>query len=468
MPETGTVEGGTVLPSTDASGSTGSRPRPSLVMRLHFYAGILIAPFILVAAISGGLYALAPTAENIVYSDLLQTNSSGPTVSVAEQVTAAQQVRPDLTVSAVRPSTEVGDTTRVMFTDTSLGQSEQMAVFVDPVTGRSVGESVVYGSSNALPIRTWIGQLHRNLHLGEPGRIYSELAASWLWVVALGGVVLWVRRYRRGGRLLTVDRSVEGRVRTRNWHGGVGIWTAVGLIFLSATGLTWSASAGENITELRTALKWTTPALSTSAGEHAGHDMPAMTPIAPDSFGSSVGRVDAVLGTARSQGIDGKVEVTIPTDPSSAFVVTQTRQPFVFSPSSIAIDGATNDVVDTNWFSEWPLAAKLSTWGIALHMGILFGLVNQIALALLVAALVTVIVRGYLMWWQRRPVGAVVGSPAARGGFARRSLVKKVAFVIGFAALGWFVPLLGISLLVFLIIDAALGVRHRTNTMEAS
>lgn len=463
MPSTGTV-----VPSVETVTQSASPPRPSLVMRLHFYAGILIAPIILVAAISGGLYALAPTAENIIYSDLLQTDSSGPTISVAEQVAAAQQVRPDLTVSAVRPSAERGETTRVLFTDTSLGESERTAVFIDPVTGASVGESAVYGSASALPVRTWIDHLHRNLHLGEPGRIYSEIAASWLWVVALGGVVLWIRRYRRGGRLFTVDRSVEGRSRTRNWHGATGLWIAVGLLFLSATGLTWSTYAGANITELRSALSWTAPVLDKSVGEHAGHDMAAMPPVAANSLDSNVGKVDAVLGTARSQGIDGKVEVTIPADASKAFVVAQTRQPYAVSTNSIAIDGATNAVVDTNWFSDWPLAAKLSTWGIALHMGILFGLANQIALALLMVALVTVIVRGYLMWWQRRPVGAAVGAPAARGGFARQSLWKKAALVIGFAVVGWFVPLLGIPLLAFLIIDALIGLRIRTKTTETS
>ncbi|MGB3372802.1 MAG: PepSY domain-containing protein, partial [Rhodococcus sp. (in: high G+C Gram-positive bacteria)] len=219
----------TVVPEIGPSASDPSPPPPSLVMRLHFYAGIFIAPFILIAALSGGLYALAPTAENILYSDLLRTDSTGPTTSVAEQVDAATQIRPDLTVHAVRPAAEPGDTTRVMFTDPSLGESERRAVFIDPVTAESVGESVVYGSSGALPMRTWISGFHRHLHLGEPGRIYSELAASWMWIVALGGVVLWVRRYRRGGRLLTVDRSVTGRARTRNWHGGVGIWIAVGL-----------------------------------------------------------------------------------------------------------------------------------------------------------------------------------------------------------------------------------------------
>lgn len=458
----------TVVPEIGPSASDPSPPPPSLVMRLHFYAGIFIAPFILIAALSGGLYALAPTAENILYSDLLHTDSTGPTASVAEQVDAATQIRPDLTVHAVRPAAAPGDTTRVMFTDPSLGESERRAVFIDPVTAESVGESVVYGSSGALPMRTWISGFHRHLHLGEPGRIYSELAASWMWIVALGGVVLWVRRYRRGGRLLTVDRSVTGRARTRNWHGGVGIWIAVGLVFLSATGLTWSKYAGENISELRTSLSWTTPTVSSSisgnaapaSGDHSGHNMPAEE----SALDAGIGRLDAVLGTARAAGIDGAVEVTVPAAADTAFVVSQTRQPWVFSTSSVAVDANTDTIVDTNWFSDWPLAAKLAAWGIALHMGILFGLANQIALALLAVALVTVIVRGYLMWWQRRPKGHL----PSRGAMRRLPACQIASLAAGTTVVGWFVPLLGISLVAFLLADALIGLRHRTRTLETS
>ncbi|WP_254303447.1 PepSY-associated TM helix domain-containing protein [Rhodococcoides kyotonense] len=446
-----------------------SPPAPSLVMRLHFYAGILIAPFILVAALSGGLYALAPTIESVVYRDLLTTESTGPTQSVAAQVRAAESERPDLTVAAVRPASEPGETSRVLFTDPSLGESKRLAVFVDPVTGESVGQSVVYGSSSSLPLRTWISEFHRHLHLGEPGRIYSELAASWMWIVALGGVVLWVRRYRRGGRLLTVDRSVSGRARTRNWHGAVGLWIAVGLVFLSATGLTWSKYAGENISDLRSALNWTTPATATSiggsgaaaAGDHAGHDM-SVSEVSRDVLDVNVGRIDSVLGTARSHGIDGKVEVSIPAEADTAFVVAQTRQPFALSTSSVAIDGATNAIVDDNDFADWPVAAKLAAWGIALHMGILFGVANQIVLALLALALVTVVVRGYLMWWKRRPTAR----PPRRGGLRGLPRAHVVAVVVAALVLGWYVPLLGISLLAFLLVDALVGLRPST-TLES-
>ncbi|MBL0888735.1 PepSY domain-containing protein [Myceligenerans sp. I2] len=78
-----------------------------------------------------------------------------------------------------------------MLTVPGLGPGEARAVFVDPGTGEVRGDLTVYGTSGALPLRTWVDQLHRNLHLGDPGRLYSELAASWLGIVALAGLGLF-------------------------------------------------------------------------------------------------------------------------------------------------------------------------------------------------------------------------------------------------------------------------------------
>ena len=128
------------------------------------------------------------------------------------------------------------------------------------------------------------------------------------------------------------------------------------------------------------------------------------------------------------------------------------------------MNGETGAIVDELRFADWPLAAKLTTWGIALHMGILFGWVSQLVLLLLAIALVVLIVRGYQMWWQRRPKrgGAVaVGRPPARGALRRVPVAGAVAIVVVAAVVGWFVPLLGLSLLGFLVVDAALGIRAR-------
>ncbi|MGV0797344.1 PepSY-associated TM helix domain-containing protein [Mycolicibacterium elephantis] len=441
------------------------RWRP-FVLRLHFYAGIFVGPFLLVAAVSGGLYAIAPTLEQFAYHDHLYSDSAGEPRPVADQIRAAQERLPELTVSAVRPAPGPGQTTRVLFDDPALGTSERHAVFVDPVTATTRGELIVYGNSSALPLRTWIDRLHRDLHLGDPGRLYSELAASWLWLIALGGVVLWVTRYlRRTGRsdcrprLLVVERFSRGRARTLNWHGVVGIWITAGLLFLSATGLTWSKYAGENIADLRTALSWTTPAVSTALEYADGAEQPGE---------ARVGDIDRVLAAARAAGVDGPVEVGIPADAGTAFTVVEIRQPWVISNNAAAVDGSTGRVTETLWFADWPLAAKLAAWGIQLHMGLLFGLANQLVLVALAAALATVIVRGYQLWWRRRPTrgGPPVGRPPVgrppRRGVLRDLSPAGVAVVIVIAVVaGWFVPLFGLSLVGFVVVDVVVGMVSR-------
>ncbi|MFW0784443.1 PepSY domain-containing protein [Gordonia sp. CPCC 206044] len=462
-------------PPAETEPTAPTRATRSLLRRLHFYAGILVAPFVVVAAISGALYALSPTLENVVYERYLHTDSTGTVRPLAEQVSSAVATRPDLTLSAVRPSSATGDTTRVLFDDPSLGESERRAVFVDPVTARPVGELVSYGSAAALPLRTWIDQFHRNLHLGEPGRIYSELAASWLWVVALGGLALWIGRYRRGNgraRLFGIDRAARGHQKTLGWHGAMGIWLVIGLVFLSATGLTWSRYAGDNVTELRSALHWTTPAVATDlagteTAEHATHDghsgHTSAAAMTDTDAGARIAALDAVQRAADAAGVHDKVEITIPASTDTAYTVTETRQPWQLSPNSVSVDGRSHSVVDESWFADWPLAAKLATWGIALHMGILFGLPSQIALFVLAIGLVAVIVRGYQMWWQRRPRNRSrpVGRAPERGALRDIPVGVLAALVVLTVAIGWFVPLLGISLAAFLLVDLALGLRKR-------
>jgi len=254
-------------PAPARSAWAGLRP---LVLRLHFYAGVLVAPFLLVAALTGLLYAASFQAEKIVYDHELTVPVGDRKLPVSVQVAAAREARPEGTISAVRPSPEADATTRVMLSGIpGVDPDHTLAVFVDPYTAKVRGELEQYGSSGALPLRTWIDEFHRDLHLGEPGRLYSEFAASWLWVIAGGGLVLWFSR-RRALRKL---RGTGGRRRTLALHGGVGVWVAAGFVFLSATGLTWSTYAGASIGELRASLGQETPSVSAAAaGEHAGHD----------------------------------------------------------------------------------------------------------------------------------------------------------------------------------------------------
>lgn len=435
-----------------SSGRTAWAPLGPLVLRLHFYAGVLIAPFLLVAAVTGLLYTGSYQAEKIVYADELSVPAGTSELPISRQVAAAREAHPEGEISAVRPAPEEGATTRVLLSGVEgVDAAHTLAVFVDPYTGELTGALEQYGSSGALPLRTWIDEFHRDLHLGQTGRLYSELAASWLWVTAGGGLVLWFGRRRARRRM----RGTSGRRRTLSLHGTVGVWAAAGLFFLSATGLTWSTYAGRSVSDLREAISQTTPTVSAGigpGGEHAEHMHAGGSGEAP---GKDVG-LDAVLEAARGERLSNPVEIVPPADASSAYVVRQIQRSWPEKQDAVAVDPATGEVTDVVRFADYPLLAKLSRWGIDAHTGVLFGLVNQIVLAALTAGLIVLVLLGYRMWWQRGR-GSAFGRAAPRGAWQKVPPLVLVPLMAGAAVVGYFVPLLGIPLAVFLAVDILLG-----------
>ncbi|MFF5291933.1 PepSY-associated TM helix domain-containing protein [Paractinoplanes globisporus] len=425
-----------------------------LLLRLHFYAGLFVAPFLLVAALTGLAYTFTPQLEKIVYADELTVDGHhGPARPLAEQIAAARAAHPEGSVTTVRPG-EGDTTTQVDFTSPALDAEHSHTVYVNPYTAEVTGQLTTWWATT--PLKTWFDDLHRNLHLGAAGRHYSEFAASWLWIIALGGVALWWRRRRSVRRMLAPDLSAhKGVRRTRGWHAATGLWLTLGLLVLSGTGLTWSRYAGGHFHDALDSLRSGTPSVATAvAGSHHGGGHSGASTADPAA-------VDAVLKVARDNGITGPVEVAVPPDDATAWTVTQTRNLWPVGRDSVAVDAGSGAVVDRVDFADWPLLAKLTRWGINAHMGTLFGLVNQILLAALALGLTCVIVWGYRMWWQRRPTRAdrraMVGAPPGRGAWLH---LPPWAIVVGVPvvfALGWMVPLFGLPLAAFLLADVVIG-----------
>lgn len=440
----------------------------ALARRLHFYAGILVAPFIAVAAASGALYALAPQIEKMAYSHVLTVEATDTRLNLDEQVSLANIYAGQESPVAVRPAVAPGTTTRVMYADETLGESTTRAIFLDPGTGQILGDYPVYGSSGSLPFRTWVSGLHRNLHLGQAGRLYSELAASWLWVIAASGLALWVlraRRLRAGREALMPRRGLDGYLRTLSRHSAAGFWLAAGLLFLSATGLTWSNYAGAKVSDLREALSWTAPVVSTSlTGAAADSSSSAdQADHAAPTTGSPAGVADTlpatsytkVLSAARAVNIDSvNLEIRPSQDPHTAWVLQETQRFYPTQVDAVAIDPYTYTAIDRTDFATYPLAAKLTRWGIDVHMGTHFGLANQLILFALALATLALCAWGYLMWWQRRPRGSRTwGSVPSLASLAQVPLPAWLLLAVLVVAVGLFLPLLGVSLLVFTACD---------------
>jgi uncharacterized iron-regulated membrane protein len=197
---------------------------------------------------------------------------------------------------------------------------------------------------------------------------------------------------------------------------------------------------------------------------HSGTGASAGSDFDPADF-------DMMLSMARGVGIDsGAVEILPPEEDGSAWVVQEIQRSWPTQVDTVAFDPETMKAVDRVDFSDYGVAAKLARWGVDLHMGTLFGLANQIVLSVLALGIAAMVVWGYVMWWQRRPKrnpAKWFGSAPPRRALADAPWWGVGAVVLAAVAIGLFLPLVGISLLAFLVVDVGLGLRTRRRERRA-
>jgi uncharacterized iron-regulated membrane protein len=458
------------------------RPRRTslrpLVLRIHFYAGILVAPLLVIASVTGLLYTATPQLEPLVHRHELHVDAppGARALPLIDQVRIARAAHPEGTVASVRPAPKPDATTRVTLDVPGLPDGYQRTVFVDPYRGEVRGALQTFGEW--LPVRAWIDGLHRHLHLGETGRLYSETAAAWLWVVVLGGVLLWARRRRdarrRAGPATPAPKGTRRRTASR--HALVGTVAAVGLLGLSATGLTWSKHTGERVSALRDAVSWQTPQVDAGApaDEHAGHAGHGGGADGASSVGEPerLSSIDDAVRTAGRSGLVAPLEVTPPAQDGAGWTVQEAYRRWPVRQDAVAVTATGIRTTDVSRFADWPIGAKLTEWGVDAHMGLLFGLVNQLVLAALAVGLLVLVFLGYRMWWQRRPKRGPrlrVGRPMPRGAWRHLPWPALVPLALMTVAIGWAIPPLGVTLAAFLLLDGLIGLwRHRARPAIAA
>lgn len=466
----------TVDQESSVSESGGHTPEPSahrakrraalqpLLWRLHFLSGFLAAPVVLSLALTGILYAWNPQIEAALHSQALTPVADGPARSLAEQVSAARAEHPGWDVTTVVPAAGGQDTTAVTLNPPGAGSAGfghvpgAETVYVDPASAAVTG-----AITEAQRPDEWLRTLHSSWHLGSVAEPVTELAASWLLVSLLTGLVLWWPRTRRA-----LSRAVQfrrpGRMRWRSVHTLLGVSLLAAMLVMVGTGLTWTNYAGSWIDVARTQLQATTPAVSTqlaAAGStaagptgagsegHESHAGPGQDSSARAAEIDPTADIDTVALAARDADVTGQVTLTPPGGPGQAWTVSTIDSQWPIERSSVAVDPATGQVTDRVDWSDYPLLAKATTVGIAFHQAELFGLANQIGLTLLAVALIVLIIAGYRMWWLRRPAGGL-GVPPRVGPLLR---TVPLPLLLGFGVLMVLLPTLGVSFLIYLAVE---------------
>lgn len=426
------------------------RPRPGTALqlvarRLHFLAGIVVAPFLAVLCLTGLVYVFSPQIHDSLYRSDLHVNQVGEARRpLTEQVRAALTAHPEATLKSVLTPPDADRTTRVVLAVPGPAGTTDRTVFVDPYTGLINGELSTI--ENRLPANTWLRQLHGNLQLGAPGRLYAELAASWVPLVAVGGLVLWLARTRRKRPLREVllpsTRGKTGWTRLRAVHGAAGLWLTAGLVLVALTGLAMSQFAGGRADPAADPIHLRAPVLTA-----------APVPVRP---GVPPIGLDRALAAADAAGLSGELAVVPPSGPDAPYTATEIAEGLPIHRGAVAIDPYTAEVTERIGWSDYSPVAKLGALGTQFHTGTLFGLANQIVLALVAVATLVLLALGYRMWWIHNPYrGRWASLP--RPVWRQLAGGPLIVTLLGIAVLAWVLPMVGASLLVFLAVDAMLS-----------
>lgn len=430
-------------------------PPPGLIYqafwRWHFYAGLLVLPVLMLMALTGGFYLFQKEIDGILYRNLL-TTPARPIATAPRAWADAARARVPGRVMQLTPPAHPGLSARIIVQPDAGG--ERRAVYVDPHDAKVLGDIPDGG------IMHLVKRLHSLEIAGPVANIAVEIVAGWAIVLAATGLVLWWPRGRKGG-VVSVRGGTKQRVFWRDLHAVTGVFAGLVIVFLAVTGMPWSAVWGDSVRKLTNQAGWGRPAAPASAAAwshgpdhkpaegvpwalqegdmHAGHHAPLHDMAASLTLDGAVAKVEA-------SGLGRPYVLSPPREPGKAWSAAYMPDK-VEATRTLYLDPGNGKVLADIGYDRFGPAAQAIEWGIAVHQGQQFGLVNKLVMLAGCIAIWLLAISGLVMWWKRRPTGRLA-APArptdARVYWALAAVVAPLAILY---------PLVGASLLAVLILD---------------
>lgn len=401
------------------------------VWRWHFWAGLLVTPFLIVISITGALYVFQEDLAVWSRPDLHRVALPADPVprSYAERVAAARAHVPaewEFASFAEVPDPARAD--QVGF-ERQIGPAEDHThehrfVFVDPYTARVLGDYVYEESFFAVVLR-----LHRTLLAGTPGRIAIEVATCWGIVSLLTGLLLWWPRGREKlwGVWLPRLRS-GGKLALRDLHTLPGLYLFAVAFAIMFTGLLYTQVWGR----------------AAFAGLYFGGQLPVpyVSPpkSAPPPEGAVPAGIDALVAEARRHHPFPEFSLHAPHTPGDCWTLYGPTQRGDLDSGVVYLDATTGLTLATIDYAMLLPGAKAALLFYSIHTGSVFGTPTKALAVIACLVIVAMSVTGVWMWWRRRPPGRL-GAPRRTNGERVPPLV--IATILGLAV---FFPLVGLSL----------------------
>ncbi len=397
-----------------------------VVWRWHFYAGVIVAPILMVAAATGALYIFRDELERIIYARLLTVPPADTRVSHQEQLSAVEAELPP----GFKITQWVVDDDPSLSTIAYISNGEEYrSVYVDPYRGHVLGS---LGSTNFFTV---VLKIHRTLFAGTLGRIVVELMTCWTIVLLITGLYLWWPRKRGqvwGAWLPRLKR--QRYVVLRDLHAVCGVYAWAVALTIACTGLIYTFVWGQGYAYV--------------ARESGAYDIFINPPKSNSSAETPRMPLDHVVAVAAAKMPDATLSIRLPQTADAAYVAFAVHEIGPTTGATTVIDHATGEILMHRTNSQFPALSWWATWNYPLHVGSILGLPTKILWLLACFVLMLMPITGVWMWWHRRPTGkaGLPGKPDTK-------VPRWLAGVI--VALCFVLPALGASVLVLLIGEQA-------------
>lgn len=359
----------------------------------------------LVAGVAAGLFILLMAATGVVLSFERQITEAADGFQLAPHTGHAG---PEELHAAVEAAGLRGATGLVLEADPARPAAFQFgkgkSVFVHPATGEVLGE----GAKKTRAFFQFITGVHRWLAMKgdaqETGKSITSAAALVFFFILLSGLLLWIpkRWTRRGVRAITTFQPrLKGRARDWNWHHVLGIWFALPLLVITATGLVIGYAWANNL-------------VFRLAGESAppgkGKGGPPGGP--PAAIGSTAGW-NAAMAAVRSNSPGWRsIQFQFPQGKEAVFNVSNSHRGRPDLRQTVRVDLASGKVLKVERFEDQSRGRQWRTWIRWIHTGEAGGWPGQLLGALSATAAVVLIWTGFALSWRRfrhrkrKPAGA--------------------------------------------------------------
>ncbi|MDR0902752.1 MAG: PepSY domain-containing protein [Opitutaceae bacterium] len=443
-------------PAQSAPAAPGKPPRRlpgalySAIWRWHFWAGLLVAPVLVIVALTGALLAFHGEINGLLHPGLHRAGQGGGRLPFETRIAAARARLggDDWRLLVMRESGDPAQVDEILLERETPAGLEQIIVTVDPCTAGVAGAlSLNEGFMSA------VLRLHRSLFAGAAGRALVELSTCWGVVTLLTGLLLWWPRLwekTRGARLPrpASASAITGAIwektrgawlpRLRNGAGPAlrdlhvvpAVYMTPLVLVIMLAGLVHTPVFGRGFfAGLRLARQFPASRLSP----------PKSAPPAP---GARPLTADEAVAAARKHFDFGGLSLSPPPRPGAAWTISSPLDKPLQPGAIVFIDARTGAALDIIRLRDMPPGARLALWFYPVHTGSVFGLPTKILAVLACLSVALMSLTGVMLWWRRRPRGKF-GSPGVGPGAPP---VPKAA-ICALALLGVIFPLVGASLL---------------------